>query len=81
MALGLLRIEFSGSTATRRSDPSAAPLLHKLEVGMVLGALSYTLEVPSLEDGIKFYEDAGLEVALDGSAAHLAAPRQSAFTT
>src|SRR5882762_875635 len=27
----------------------------------VLGLLSYSLEVPSLEEGIKFYTDAGLE--------------------
>lgn len=36
----------------------------------VLGLLSYTLEVPSLEEGIKFYTDAGLEASSDGKIAH-----------
>lgn len=37
----------------------------------VLGALSVTLEVPSLEPGIKFYTDAGLEASTDGDSAQL----------
>lgn len=35
----------------------------------VLGPLSYTLEVPSLDEGIKFYTDAGLEAESDGKIA------------
>lgn len=35
----------------------------------VLGPLSYTLEVPSLDDGIRFYTDAGLEAESDGKVA------------
>lgn len=35
----------------------------------VLGLLSYTLDVPSLEEGIKFYTDAGLEVSIRGNVA------------
>ncbi|MDB5686048.1 MAG: dioxygenase [Rhizorhabdus sp.] len=35
----------------------------------VLGPLSVTLEVPSLEEGIAFYTDAGLEAASDGKVA------------
>ena len=35
----------------------------------VLGPLSYTLEVPSLQEGIKFYTDAGLEASDDGKIA------------
>ena len=42
----------------------------------VLGALSYTLEVPSLEEGIAFYTDAGLEAASDGRTARLRCPGQ-----
>ena len=37
----------------------------------VLGALSYTLEVPSLDEGVAFYTDAGLEAEIDGQIAHL----------
>ena len=37
----------------------------------VLGALSVTLEVPKLDDGIGFYTDAGLEAASDGHVARL----------
>lgn len=32
----------------------------------VLGPLSCTLEVPSLDEGVRFYTDAGLEAAVDG---------------
>lgn len=35
----------------------------------VLGPLSYTLEVPSLDEGIQFYTDAGLEAVSDGKVA------------
>lgn len=35
----------------------------------VLGPLSYTLEVPSLDEGIRFYTDAGLEASSDGKIA------------
>lgn len=35
----------------------------------VLGPLSYTLEVPSLEEGVTFYTNAGLEAAVDGAIA------------
>lgn len=35
----------------------------------VLGALSVTLEVPTLDDGVSFYVDAGLEVSIDGAIA------------
>ena len=35
----------------------------------VLGPLSYTLQVPSLEEGIQFYTDAGLESSNDGKIA------------
>lgn len=37
----------------------------------VLGPLSFTLEVPSLEAGIAFYTDAGLEAVSDGRTARL----------
>ena len=37
----------------------------------VLSALSVTLEVPDLEEGLKFYTDAGLEAASDGQVARL----------
>lgn len=37
----------------------------------VLGVLSYTLEVPDLEQGVKFYTDAGLEAAVEGDVARL----------
>ncbi len=42
----------------------------------VLSALSVTLEVPDLEPGLKFYTDAGLETASDGSVARLRCPGQ-----
>ncbi|MDQ2763615.1 MAG: VOC family protein [Pseudomonadota bacterium] len=42
----------------------------------VLGALSVTLEVPSLEEGIRFYSDAGLVSASDGAFARLRCPGQ-----
>lgn len=35
----------------------------------VLGPLSYTLEVPSLQEGIQFYTDAGLDSSSDGKTA------------
>ncbi len=37
----------------------------------VLGLLSYTLEVPDLDVGVRFYEDAGLVAAVDGDVARL----------
>jgi len=37
----------------------------------VLGALSLTLEVPDLEQGVRFYTDAGLVATLDGETARL----------
>ena len=37
----------------------------------VLGAHSFTLEVPDLVEGIRFYTDAGLEAASDGTTARL----------
>ena len=37
----------------------------------VLGAHALTLEVPDLDEGIKFYTEAGLEVASDGTVARL----------
>jgi catechol 2,3-dioxygenase len=43
----------------------------------VLGPWSYTLQVPSLEEGVKFYRDAGLEAAIEGEQASLRCPRQS----
>lgn len=42
----------------------------------VLGPLSFTLEVPSLDDGVKFYTDAGLVAAIDGDTARLRCPGQ-----
>ena len=35
----------------------------------VLGPLSVTLEVPSLEEGVKFYTDAGLIASVVGNVA------------
>ena len=37
----------------------------------VLGILSFTLEVPDLEDGLRFYIDAGLIAATEGASARL----------
>ena len=42
----------------------------------VLSALSVTLEVPDLQPGLKFYTDAGMEAASDGSTARLRCPAQ-----
>ena len=42
----------------------------------VLGALSVTLEVPDLDDGLRFYTDAGLEASSDGAVARLRCPGQ-----
>ena len=42
----------------------------------VLGALALTLEVPDLEEGVRFYTDAGLEAASDGAVARLRCPGQ-----
>ena len=42
----------------------------------VLEALSVTLEVPTLEEGVRFYTDAGLEAAMDGHVARLRCPGQ-----
>lgn len=37
----------------------------------VLGILSVTLDVPSLDEGVKFYTDAGLDAVIDGDVAQL----------
>ena len=37
----------------------------------VLGPLSYTLEVPDLETGVRFYTDAGLKAEVEGDVARL----------
>jgi catechol 2,3-dioxygenase-like lactoylglutathione lyase family enzyme len=37
----------------------------------VLGILSYTLEVPDIEEGVRFYEDAGLISDIEGDVARL----------
>lgn len=37
----------------------------------VLGLLSYTLAVPSIESGVEFYTDAGLEASVEGNVARL----------
>ena len=37
----------------------------------VLGIVSYTLAVPSIKDGVRFYEDAGLEAKLGAKVARL----------
>ena len=37
----------------------------------VLGSHSFTLEVPDIEEGIRFYTDAGLIAARDGDVARL----------
>jgi len=42
----------------------------------VLGILSYTLAVPTLKDGVRFYEDAGLEAKLEANVATLRCPSQ-----
>lgn len=42
----------------------------------VLGALALTLEVPDLDEGVRFYTDAGLEAASDGEVARLRCPGQ-----
>lgn len=42
----------------------------------VLGALSVTLEVPALDEGIRFYADAGFAASRDGSVAHIRCPDQ-----
>ena len=42
----------------------------------VLGPLSFTLEVPSLEQGVEFYTDAGLVADVQGSVAKLRCPGQ-----
>ena len=42
----------------------------------VLGAHAVTLEVPDLDEGIRFYTDAGLEAASDGKVALLRCPGQ-----
>jgi catechol 2,3-dioxygenase-like lactoylglutathione lyase family enzyme len=42
----------------------------------VLGLISYALEIPELAAGVKFYSDAGLEVAVDGNVAHCRCPGQ-----
>jgi hypothetical protein len=42
----------------------------------VLGIVSYTLAVPSIKDGVQFYEDAGLEAKLEANAARLFCPGQ-----
>ena len=42
----------------------------------VLGAYSLTLEVPHIEDGVRFYEDAGLEASISGQTATLSCKGQ-----
>lgn len=42
----------------------------------VLGMLSFTLEVPDLDEGVRFYTDAGLIAAVDGAVARLRCPGQ-----
>ena len=42
----------------------------------VLGALSFTLEVPDLEAGVRFYTDAGLVADIEGDVARLRCPGQ-----
>lgn len=42
----------------------------------VLGILSYTLAVPTIKDGVRFYEDAGLEAKLEANVARLGCPGQ-----
>lgn len=46
----------------------------------VLGMLSYTLEIPALEEGVRFYTDAGLVAAVDGDIARLRCPGQDRDT-
>jgi len=43
----------------------------------VLGVLSFTLEVPELEAGVRFYRDAGLESTTDGAVARFRCAGQS----
>lgn len=43
----------------------------------VLGALSVTLEVPDLDQGSRFYADAGFAVARQGETAHIRCPDQA----
>ena len=42
----------------------------------VLGPLSFTLEVPSLDEGVRFYSDAGLLADVQGDVARLRCPGQ-----
>ncbi len=42
----------------------------------VLGIMSYTLAVPSIKEGVRFYEDAGLEAVLEANVARLGCPGQ-----
>lgn len=42
----------------------------------VLGMLSFTLEVPDLDEGVRFYTDAGLVATIDGVVARLRCPGQ-----
>lgn len=42
----------------------------------VLGPHGFALEIPSLEDGIRFYTDAGLDVAVEADSARLRCPGQ-----
>ena len=37
----------------------------------VLGMMSYTLEVPSIEEGVRFYTEAGLSASIEGEVAQL----------
>ncbi|WP_293882989.1 VOC family protein [Sphingomonas sp.] len=43
----------------------------------VLGILSFTLEVPDLDEGVRFYTDAGLVATVDGDIARLRCPGQN----
>lgn len=42
----------------------------------VLGMLSFTLEVPDLDEGVRFYTDAGLTASVAGNVARLRCPGQ-----
>lgn len=42
----------------------------------VLGMLSYTLEIPNLEEGVRFYTNAGLVADVQGDVARLRCPSQ-----
>ena len=43
----------------------------------VLGPWSFTLQVPSLKEGLKFYQDAGLDGSVEGPVARFRCPQQA----